>query len=139
VETWIAFNDSAALIGDSFGSVRTIRRDEKMSPASWKGYVLQTYREPGHWMDTAEEVETVSEALSLGRVSSFRQRLSPETHTPLKVYRDESAGLRVKAAFVNEWEPVHWVVADLNNRADVANLKLDGQYRVLPHTSAPIR
>jgi hypothetical protein len=111
MEVLLAFNNSAALIGDINGKVRPERRHPDQSVEGWKNFLQSEYEEPLH---VGKNRDFITANRSGALVASAKPgegqiRVIKET-VPIAKYSDLEFGLSVRAAF-DPYMKV-WFVAD---------------------------
>ena len=105
----LAFNDTAALVGDMEGQVRTETRPPQLSPAEWPIRLHADYLEPEHGYN--EEGMPFSNMTGDFRfVNGEVQVVRLDGVKPYQTFADESCGLSVRAVLISHLN--QWTVAD---------------------------
>jgi len=109
--TLLAFNDSAALVGDFDGHVRTEIRPDNVSEEQWPKHVRSQYSEPKHWYPDAEGAPYTNHTGGYWYDDKGDMNIQVAHSTqPYETFSDDAGDLSVRAAFLKS---LHWwVVAD---------------------------
>jgi len=105
----LAFNDSAALVGDMEGQVRTETRPPQSSTQEWTTRLHSDYLEPEHGYNE-QGIPFTNMTGDFRFVNGEVQVVRLEAVKPYQTFSDESAGLSVRAVFLNHLN--QWTVAD---------------------------
>jgi hypothetical protein len=105
----LAFNDTAALVGDMEGQVRTETRPAHLSPAEWPIRLHADYLEPEHGYNE-EGIPFTNMTGDFRFVNGEVQVVRLDGVKPYQTFADESCGLSVRAVFISHLN--QWTVAD---------------------------
>ncbi|MBC8030185.1 MAG: hypothetical protein H7Z16_08745 [Pyrinomonadaceae bacterium] len=114
MDTLLASNDVAALVGDLDGRVRTAIRSATLSSEEWDKELRYDYQKPEDCPDA--EGAPISELTGEYWHDEKGQMVGVlEGVKPYETFSDESVGLSVRAAFLPNVQL--WVIADRDREA----------------------
>lgn len=105
----LAFNDTAALIGDLEGQVRTRSRPPDASPQEWQTQLHSEYLEPEHGFND-EGIPFTNMTGDFRWENGQVKVVRLEGVKPYETFADEACGLSVRAVFLSHLN--QWAVAD---------------------------
>ena len=105
----LAFNDTAALVGDMEGQVRTETRPSQLSAPEWEARLGSAYLEPEHGYNE-EGIPFTNMTGDFRFVNGEVQVVRLDGVKPYQTYADDSSGLTVRAVFLSHLN--QWTVAD---------------------------
>src|SRR6267143_7070721 len=97
METLLAFNDDAALVGDWEGQVRTKRRPADVASDEWIPQLRSEYGEPEHWYKDAEGAPFSHFTGGYWHEPNGQMNVEVlEGIKPYEAYSDDTSGLAVR-------------------------------------------
>ncbi len=105
----LAHNESAALVGDMEGQVRTETRPPQSSAQDWETRLHSDYLEPEHGYHE-QGIPFTNMTGDFRFVNGEVQVVRLDGVKPYQTFSDDSAGLSVRAVFLSHLN--QWTVAD---------------------------
>jgi hypothetical protein len=112
MQTLLASNRDAALVGDDQGNVQTVNRLPAQTDEEWARHLRDYYFMSDHCDKAAATVpltRVVDPVVSTSATGGYFETIVE--HFAFQEYKDHSVGLSVRAAFVKYWFPEQWVVS----------------------------
>jgi hypothetical protein len=114
MQTLLASNRDAALVGDDQGKVHTVNRLSAQSDEEWARHLRDYYFKSDYCDKSAATVpftRVVDSLINTSATVGYFEAIVE--HFAFEEYKDHSVGLSVRAAFVKYWFPEQWVVSNI--------------------------
>lgn len=117
MDTLLAHNDNAALLGDMEGRIHKETRPAELSPQEWQERLRSSYREPEHGYKDDEGVPYRHSTGGYAYDQEGRMVLQfVEGVKPYETFTDEASGLSLRYAFLAYGR--EWHIADLEEERE---------------------